>query len=103
MIEIIEQNRESLKLLCKQYHVARLEIFGSARREENFDSDKSDLDFLVEFLPLEQDQHADTYFGLLFGLQKMFHKNIDLVMTCAIKNPYFLQAVNQERELIYAA
>lgn len=103
MINIIEENRAALERLCRQYHVSRLEIFGSATQSASFDDENSDFDFLVEFLPLEQGQYADTYFGLLFALQDMLHRHVDLVMTTAIKNPYFLEAVNKERELIYAA
>ena len=52
MIDLIEDNYESLRRLCKQYRVKRLEVFGSALSGDGFDAEKSDLDFLVEFLPL---------------------------------------------------
>jgi len=64
MIGLIEDNYESLKNLCEQYRVQRLEVFGSALTGEGFDSESSDLDFLVEFLPLQPGEHADCYFGL---------------------------------------
>ncbi len=103
MIGLIEDNREAIERLCSQHHVQRLELFGSALTDENFNPDKSDLDFLVEFLPLKPGEHADAYFGLLEALQDMFGRHIDLVMTRAIKNPYFLESVNKSREVIYAA
>lgn len=103
MIGFIEDNYESLKGLCEQYRVQRFEIFGSALTGEQFDPEHSDLDFLVEFLPLQPGQHADCYFGLLEALQDMFHRHIDLVMPRAIKNPYFLESINKCREVIYAA
>ena len=102
MIELIENHRETLKGLCLQYHVKQLELFGSAVADSNFDSKKSDLDFLVEFLPLKPGQHADTYFGLLEAMENLFARHIDLVMTTAIKNPYFLESVNRTREICYA-
>ena len=103
MIDLIEEKRETLFRLCKKYRVKRLEVFGSALTDKDFDGEKSDLDFLVEFLPLQPGRHADTYFGLLEALQELFQRPIDLVMTSAIKNPYFLEAINQAREVLYAA
>jgi len=103
MISFIEENYESLKSLCKQYRVKRFEVFGSALTGEGFDPENSDLDFLVEFLPLQPGEHADAYFGLLEALQDLFNRHIDLVMPRAIKNPYFLESINKNREVIYAA
>ena len=103
MISFIEENYESLKSLCKKYRVKRFEVFGSVLTGEGFDAEKSDLDFLVEFLPLQPGEHADAYFGLLEALQDLFKRHVDLVMPRAIKNPYFLESINKSRELIYAA
>ena len=103
MIPIIENNHETLVSLCKRYHVKQLDLFGSALSKKRFDVEKSDLDFLVEFLPLKPGEHADTYFGLLEELQDLFQCHIDLVMTRAIKNPYFLEAINRDRKVLYAA
>lgn len=103
MITLIAENQTTLDQLCEQYHVRRLELFGSALHEDRFDRAKSDMDFLVEFLPLESGQRADTYFGLREALAALFQRPVDLVVTKAIKNPYFLQALDRERELLYAA
>jgi predicted nucleotidyltransferase len=102
MIELIKENRQTLEALCRNYHVARLEVFGSAATGR-FDDKTSDLDFLVEFLPLQEGQYADAYFGLLFALQELFSRSVDLVMPEAIQNRYFLQSINQHRETLYAA
>ena len=103
MVKLIEDNYGALKELCKQYRVKRFEVFGSASTGEGFDSEKSDLDFLVEFLALGPGEHAKCYFGLLEALQDLFQRDVDLVMPRAIKNPYFLESINQKRELLYAA
>jgi len=102
MISFIEENYESLKRLCKKYRVKRFEVFGSALTGEGFDPENSDLDFLVEFLPLQPGEHANAYFGLLEALQDLFTRSIDLVETKAIRNPYFLESINQNRKEIYA-
>jgi predicted nucleotidyltransferase len=103
MINLIEDNYEALKELCLRYHVRRLELFGSALMADNFDQDTSDLDFLVEFLPLKQGEYADTYFGLLEAIENLFHRHIDLVMIKAVKNHYFLESINRNRKVLYAA
>lgn len=102
MIELIQQHRQAIESLCGKYSVRRLELFGSASTGR-FDEETSDLDFLVEFLPLQEGRYADAYFDLLFALQELFGRSVDLVMPEAVKNPYFLQAVNQHREVLYAA
>lgn len=103
MIRLIEDNREALKDLCVQYQVRRLELFGSALTCENFEAEQSDLDFLVEFLPLKPGEYADAYFGLLEDIENLFNRHVDLVMPRAIKNPYFLEAINKNRKVLYAA
>ena len=48
----ISNARADLQELCQRFRVERLELFGSATRDD-FDPDRSDFDFLVEFLPLQ--------------------------------------------------
>ena len=103
MISLIERDMEALKQLCVKYQVERLELFGSALTGGGFDREKSDLDFLVQFRPLKQGEHANTYFGLLEAIESLFNRHVDLVMTGAIKNPYFLESINKNRKVLYAA
>jgi hypothetical protein len=51
MQPLIEASRAQLAQLCREHHVRRLEVFGSAARAD-FDPASSDLDFLVEFEPM---------------------------------------------------
>lgn len=102
MIEIIEKNRAQLEELCRKYRVKTLELFGSAA-EGTFDPERSDLDFIIDFLPLQPGQRFDFYFGLSEELEALFGRRVDLVMVKAIRNPYFLRAVNQTRQMLYAA
>ena len=102
MIELVKKHIDELENICRKYNVRRMELFGSAVVGD-FNEQSSDLDFLVEFLPLKPGRYADTYFDLLFELEDLFDRRIDLVMPNAIKNQYFLEAVNKNRELLYAA
>jgi len=102
MIPLIEDKRTAIEELCQRFNVAKLDVFGSATNGA-FDPARSDLDFLVEFQPLEPGPLADAYFGLLAALGRLFNRKVDLVTPKAIKNPYFLRAVNQTRRMLYAA
>jgi hypothetical protein len=102
MVGLIEEHRAALVALCRQSRVARLEVFGSAATGQDFGAE-SDVDFLVEFQPLEPGEHARCYLGLLVDLQDLFGRHVDLVETGAIRNPYFLEAVNETRTVLYAA
>lgn len=103
MIDLVKNNSEALVHLCARYNVKRFELFGSALTDDGFDPQTSDIDFLVEFLPLEPGEHAKSYFGLLEKLQDMFGRNVDLVEVKAINNPYLLESINKNRSEIYAA
>jgi uncharacterized protein len=47
----VSSKREILTELCRRFHVKRLEVFGSATRDEDFDAQRSDTDLLIEFEP----------------------------------------------------
>jgi predicted nucleotidyltransferase len=98
----IEQHRMELSELCRRYSVRSLSLFGSAARED-FDPERSDYDFLVDFKALQPGQYADAYFGLLEALADLLGRPVDLVVGSAIKNPYFRQSVEQTKALLYAA
>jgi len=102
MNRLIEKKREQLERICRQRHVRRIDLFGSGAGPD-FDPGQSDLDFLVTFEELGLDQYADAYFGLLEDLQALFHRPVDLVVDSAIRNPYFRQAVDSSRTLVYAS
>jgi uncharacterized protein len=102
VIPAIEEHRVELVELCRQHHVLRLSLFGSATRDD-FDLQRSDLDFLVDFEPLLPGEHADAYFGLIEGLQSLFDRSIDLVESSMLRNPYRRQEIEATQVLLHAA
>ncbi len=100
MIPLIAQHTDELAELCRRHHVKRLEVFGSAAVGD-FNPEKSDIDFLVDYHLLPPGKHADAYFGLFNDLQSIFGRSIDLVEDKAIENPYFRQSVDATRETVY--
>ncbi len=102
MIPIVQQRKYDLIELCRRRQVLRLELFGSAVTG-GFVPGISDLDFLVEFQPISDGAYVDAFFGLLEELEGLFRMRVDLVVDSAIKNPFFRQAVDETKALIYAA
>ena len=100
MIPLITNHSDQLAEICRRHHVKRLEVFGSAAVGD-FNPEKSDIDFLVDYQLLPPAQHADAYFGLLNDLQSLFGRSIDLVEDKAIENPYFRASVDETRQPIY--
>ena len=92
---------EELRRVCCQYHVSRLEVFGSAAVDDMHAA--SDLDFLVEFDTSVQSQRFDNFFALQEALTVLFQRPVDLVEPGGLRNPYFIQSVNETRKVIYAA
>jgi len=102
VVSVLESEREAIAKLCARYGVARLEVFGSALRDD-FRRDKSDLDLLVEFAPMEPYARVDAYFGMLDELRALLNREIDLVMVGAVKNPYLARDIERTKQLLYAA
>jgi predicted nucleotidyltransferase len=102
MNDFVESKRTEVAELCRQHRVRLLELFGSAANGR-FNADTSDLDFLVEFEAIPRGENARCYFGMLFGLEDLFGRKIDLVDVRAIRNPYFLRSIAKDRVVFYAA
>jgi predicted nucleotidyltransferase len=99
---LLEQHRARLDELCRQYRVARLDLFGSAATG-GFDPATSDLDFLVEFHPDAPMGPFRQYIDFLLELKRLFGREVDLVETAAMKNPYFIRSANRNKIPLYAA
>lgn len=105
MTPLVEERIVEIERLCREHHVARLELFGSAA-SGTFRPGESDLDFLVTFGPKPDDRRGfnDPYFTLAAALEDLFSLQIDLVEERAIRNPYFSQGVDiAPKVLLYAA
>lgn len=99
--EAISTHQAEIEELCRRYGVRTLYIFGSAVRDAL--KEESDLDFLVDFDNPVIEGYFDRYFGLVENLEALFGRPVDLVVEAYIRNPYFREAVEQSRVLLYAA
>ena len=99
MTPAVEPNRTEIEALCRHHNVRRLALFGSGAVGE--DRADSDLDFMVEFLPLPSGSYADTYFGLLEGLESVCGRPVDLVVETAVRNPYLRESLERTKVLVF--
>lgn len=95
----LASHTSEISKLCETHKVKSLYAFGSVLTEK-FNA-QSDIDLIVDFQPLDVLDYADNYFDLKFSLQDILKRPIDLLEEKAIKNPYFRQTINQQKQLIY--
>ena len=95
-------NSEEIANLCRRHNVRRLAVFGSILRQD-FDPQRSDADFLVEFEPLSAQERMQSYLSLRAALGALLPRPIDLVEAGAIRNPYILEKIAEQQRVLYAA
>ncbi len=102
MSPVLEPYRRQIEVLCRHFCVRRLEVFGSALRDD-FNPACSDVDFLVEFDMSTDINLFEAYFDLRWQLGELLGRPVDLVMPAALRNPYIKASIEAHRELVYAA
>ncbi len=96
----VARHLAGLPEICRRHHVLRLDLFGSAVRDD-FEPERSDIDVLVV---LERGPHIDAYhrfFGLSEDLERLFGRKVDVVEDGAIRNPYVLPRVEADRLQVF--
>jgi len=87
--------------LFEKHKIKDAYLFGSAITDK-FDEEKSDVDFLVNFIdgidPLEK---GELLWNLRFSLEDNLNRPIDLITETSLKNPYFIEEVNEKKLKIY--
>lgn len=90
-----------LKKLCETYDVRTLYLFGSASSDKFNNS--SDIDILVSFKDISIEKYTDNYFELHYKLEELFERKIDLITENSLSNPYFIESIEETKQLLYAA
>ena len=96
---LIKNKLPELKRVCEQYHVQKLELFGSALKGPFLLS--SDIDFLVSFLKIPLEDYFENYINLKITLENLFGRKVDLLEEQTVKNPYLIKSINQDKLKIY--
>ena len=103
MTPALDRHADEIAELCRRYGVARLDVFGSAARGDDFDPARSDVDFLVAFADEAPDAPLEQVFGLARELEAVLGRSVDLVEAGAVKNPYLRAGIERSRRVVYAA
>jgi hypothetical protein len=102
MHSLIADNKEVIFKMCEDNHVEQLYLFGSVLDPDRF-SEQSDIDILVTFNleGMNVEDYADYYFNLLFGLEELLGREIDLTTERSIKNPFFKEEVEDTKVILF--
>jgi predicted nucleotidyltransferase len=95
----IEKIKPQVEQICRSLPVRRLGLFGSAL-SRHF-SQSSDVDVLVVFDSGENIDLFDKYFELKEQLEKIFEREVDLVVDKKFKNPILRESIDRTRTVIY--
>ena len=98
-MKLIKSHINELNLICKQYGVKSLFVFGSVASDTT--NAESDIDLLVDFNTTDPLKYADNYFGLKFQLHDLLKREIDLLEAKALKNPFLKQEIDSTKVLVY--
>ena len=93
---------DDLAEVCRRYHVAKLELFGS--RARGTARPDSDVDLLVTFA--EGETPGLEFFGLANDLEALLGRRVDLLTRPRVErddNPIFRRSVLAGAEALYVA
>lgn len=98
-MKVIEEHIEDLRKLCDIHQVDKMYLFGSALGSEFME--KSDIDFLVRFKPIDLADYFGNYMNFKEDLKRLFGRDVDLLEEQTLKNPILIRSINKSKELIY--
>jgi predicted nucleotidyltransferase len=99
-MNLIEENKKALFDICIKYQVEKMYAFGSVLTNQ-FNSDKSDVDLVVELKPLPVFEKGEKLISLWDELENLFKRKVDLLTDQPIRNAVFKQQIERTKKLIY--
>ena len=100
MQPILKDNLAEVILILKAHHVKRAFAFGSVCTDQF--NENSDIDFLISFEDhLDPIQYGESYFNLMYSLQDLLKREVDLVTERTLKNPFFIKVLNKTKTPLY--
>ncbi len=96
----ILKNLADFNALCLNHNVKYLYAFGSSTTDR-FDSEKSDIDLLVEIDTPDPLERGEKLLSLWDTFESFFQRKVDLLTDSSIKNPYLRKSIDSTKILIY--
>lgn len=100
MQSMITNHTEKISGLCRKFGVVRLDVFGSAARND-FDPASSDIDLIASFARTNEPGYADRYLDFAESLEALFGRKVDLLTPGALRNCRFAETIKHESVPIY--
>ena len=86
--------------ILKDHNVRSAYLFGSVLTDR-FNKD-SDVDFLVDYdSSMQSMERGESLLNLQIALEDEIHRDVDIVTAYTLKNPYFIEELNQTKYHIY--
>ncbi len=101
VVAVIEEKKDEIAALCREYGVRSLWVFGSATTDR-FDPETSDIDFLVDLGEFSSDYGA-RYFDFRRTLGALFERDVDLQTVAGLRHGWFRDEVVSTRVRVYDA
>jgi len=96
MESLISNHLSEIRSLFKKYDVKDAYLFGSAAKN-NLKAD-SDIDFLINFSNKSDfEKYGNNYFDLLYALQDLLKRNVDLIAEETLSNPFLIESINKTK------
>ncbi|MFN5170292.1 MAG: nucleotidyltransferase family protein [Cyclobacteriaceae bacterium] len=98
---ILKTQLGRIEKLFREHKVKRAFAFGSVCTDHF--SDKSDIDLLISFQDdqIAMEDYADNYFDLVYKLEEILGREVDLITERTVKNQYFLNVVERTKTPIF--
>lgn len=96
---ILDQHREEILILCKQYSVKTLYVFGSVLTD-NY-RPESDIDFVIDIDVDDPITYGENYFQVKFALQNLLNRPIDLLEQKSLRNSFLIDRINRTKQVVY--
>lgn len=99
---VLQAQLPSIEQLFKAHRIKSAYAFGSIVSDKF--TDDSDIDLLIDFEDeVKVLERGEIWWKLHDALRNVFNREVDLVIEDTLKNPYFIEDVNEKKQLIYAA
>lgn len=91
--------KDDARVLCEQFGIKRLSVFGSVARGE--EREDSDIDFLAEFDSPTPVTMPERYFGFIREASARFNRNIQVMTPGMIRNPHLKRSIYRDLKVIH--
>jgi predicted nucleotidyltransferase len=96
----IQTNLDKIRHLFKKHHVKTAYLFGSGVRNKL--NNQSDIDLLIRLdNSLDPLEAGSNLWELEESLQDLLKRDVDLLTERSLKNPYFIQEIDNTKVKIY--